>query len=334
MGIELESEKRDFFSKFPLFFMPQPLHGVSNEPLVGNGHDGGSHFNPLSGFHFGACEPTLVRSSLKKSISCDTPVISAILLLEGTCVFTLNGENATSFRIERNMFIMGQWWKQDVEMLLPQQESCSLVGFVTQDSALEEYFGRGMSSDVHSTLRRAMMKKPEGMNTISGIARPEVIMTARAILDMQREDTHDPLRFRCTVLDLFTKLLHNSAEGEAHTSILLHEQDKKSLAELKSVIEKDFRSVHSVADLCVGIGMSLSKANKAFKALYSTTISQYIQQCKMVYAYSELLHRQLNVSECAFAVGYSNVSHFITAFKKHFGMTPKAVSRLGTKESS
>nr|WP_269203853.1 AraC family transcriptional regulator [Pseudodesulfovibrio alkaliphilus] len=103
------------------------------------------------------------------------------------------------------------------------------------------------------------------------------------------------------------------------------------MAELKSAIEKDFSSVRSVADLCAGIGMSLSKANKAFKALYAISIAQYIQQCKMSYAYSVLVQRQLNVSECTFAVGYSNASHFITAFKKHFGITPKAVSRLRTK---
>jgi AraC-like DNA-binding protein len=31
----------------------------------------------------------------------------------------------------------------------------------------------------------------------------------------------------------------------------------------------------------------------------------------------------VNITQVAYAVGFSNQTHFSTAFKKHYGMTPK-----------
>ena len=36
-----------------------------------------------------------------------------------------------------------------------------------------------------------------------------------------------------------------------------------------------------------------------------------------------LTNRDVNVSEVAYAVGYSNLSHFSNSFKSHFGISPK-----------
>ena len=39
-------------------------------------------------------------------------------------------------------------------------------------------------------------------------------------------------------------------------------------------------------------------------------------------------HSQLNVTDIAAAVGYENISHFISEFKKHFGHTPTQLGRV------
>jgi len=43
----------------------------------------------------------------------------------------------------------------------------------------------------------------------------------------------------------------------------------------------------------------------------------------MEYARKLLTTRKYNISEVSFEVGYSTSSHFIAAFKKKFGATPK-----------
>jgi AraC-like DNA-binding protein len=40
----------------------------------------------------------------------------------------------------------------------------------------------------------------------------------------------------------------------------------------------------------------------------------------------------VNVSECAWDVGYNNISHFVAVFKKRFGITPGAL--LARRENS
>jgi len=43
----------------------------------------------------------------------------------------------------------------------------------------------------------------------------------------------------------------------------------------------------------------------------------------MEYARKLLTTRKYNITEVSFEVGYSTPSHFIAAFKKKFGATPK-----------
>jgi AraC-like DNA-binding protein len=327
------SRKQDVFSALPRFSLPYPSQ--TNFGPFGSGREDpageGLFFSPLPGFHFSACGPLRRDVPFRKELLCDVPVIVAILFLDGECRYAVKGKGGALFEMQRNMFLVGKWAAQEVEIGIPAQDGYSHVGFMVQDAALEEYFGRGMSAEVRGSLRAALDQGAAGTGTVAGIARPDVLVTARQILHMQQHGDREFLRCRCSVLDLFAKLFHSLAGMESRPVVFLQEQDRLRMAALKATIENDFRTISSATDICGGIDMSFSKANKVFKAIYSTTIAQYIHQCKMLYSYSALLQRDLNVSESAFAVGYSNISYFISTFKKHFGMTPKAVSRLKGK---
>lgn len=335
MHVDLALAKREVFSELLESYESYPLHERAENLHFDFGlpSGAGTIFNPLPGFLFGSCGPLELPSLIRRDFLCDLPVISAILFLEGHCCYRLRRDSEVCFELQKNMFIVGNWQDQEMEITIPRQSEYTHVGILVEESAIEAYFGRGARADLNNALGLAQSGNSFGVNTISGIASPEVITAATQVLAMQKENGLDFLRYRCAVLDLFAKLLQNTAVKDS-PAILLHEQDRKRLAEFKATIEKDFLSMGSAVDVCTDIGMSFSKANKAFKSLYSTTIAQYIQQCKMSYAYSMLLKRKFTVSECAFSVGYSNISHFISAFKKYYGMTPKTVSRLNANSPS
>ena len=67
----------------------------------------------------------------------------------------------------------------------------------------------------------------------------------------------------------------------------------------------------------------LPKLKEGFKQLYGDTVYAYLLDHKMEEARRMLEERQYNVNEVGLKLGYSTASHFIAAFKKKFGTTPK-----------
>ena len=60
------------------------------------------------------------------------------------------------------------------------------------------------------------------------------------------------------------------------------------------------------------------------KETYGKTVFKYLFEHKMELALKLLKDGENNVNEVSFKLGYSNASHFIYAFKKRFGITPRA----------
>ena len=62
---------------------------------------------------------------------------------------------------------------------------------------------------------------------------------------------------------------------------------------------------------------------EGYKFLYGSSLHQFHADYKMESAMQLLASGEMLVKEIAFHIGYQNPSHFITAFKKKFGYTPK-----------
>ena len=60
-----------------------------------------------------------------------------------------------------------------------------------------------------------------------------------------------------------------------------------------------------------------------FKQIYGDTVYGFLFDYKMDYARKLLDSGSYNVNEVGLKIGYSTGSHFIAAFKKKFGTTPK-----------
>ena len=79
----------------------------------------------------------------------------------------------------------------------------------------------------------------------------------------------------------------------------------------------------SVAVLAEGACMSESAFAHLFKRCTGTSPYQFLKQLRLEHARGLLLENH-TVSEAARRVGYSNLSHFISEFKRYFGETPRS----------
>ena len=70
------------------------------------------------------------------------------------------------------------------------------------------------------------------------------------------------------------------------------------------------------------------KLKQGFKELFATTPFAYLRNYRLEMAQNLLLENNMSVLAVASAVGYANSSHFATAFRKKFGISPKACKKL------
>ena len=71
------------------------------------------------------------------------------------------------------------------------------------------------------------------------------------------------------------------------------------------------------------IGLNLKKLKEGFKQIYGDSVFSFLFDYKMEVARKLLEAGDDNVNEVGHKVGYSTSSHFIAAFKKKYGTTPK-----------
>lgn len=71
------------------------------------------------------------------------------------------------------------------------------------------------------------------------------------------------------------------------------------------------------------VGTNEFKLKMGFKHLFGNTVFGYLNEYKMEKAREMLVTQSLAVNEVSSRIGYRNPSHFITAFRKKYGLTPK-----------
>lgn len=113
-----------------------------------------------------------------------------------------------------------------------------------------------------------------------------------------------------------------NVEGE-YCPFLVDEQNVLKIRKAKEIIIDRMAEPPSLQELANEIGLNIKKLKEGFKQIYGDTVYSFLFDYKMEHARRLLESNQFNVNEVGTKVGYSTSSHFIAAFKKKFGTTPK-----------
>ncbi|MBQ4543949.1 MAG: helix-turn-helix transcriptional regulator [Oscillospiraceae bacterium] len=84
----------------------------------------------------------------------------------------------------------------------------------------------------------------------------------------------------------------------------------------------EYHSTVTVSDLCKHFGRSPSHISHMFKQKCGISVKEYCTSLKLQDAKKLLLTTDSPVTQIAFDVGFNDVSHFISVFKKKFGVSP------------
>ena len=104
---------------------------------------------------------------------------------------------------------------------------------------------------------------------------------------------------------------------------LVDEQNVLKIRKAKDIIIARMTDPPSLQELANEVGLTLKKLKEGFKQIYGDSVYSFLFDYKMEYACKLLSTNKMNVNEVGHKIGYSTSSHFIAAFKKKYGTTPK-----------
>jgi AraC-like DNA-binding protein len=104
---------------------------------------------------------------------------------------------------------------------------------------------------------------------------------------------------------------------------LIDEENVLKIKKAKEIILANMSEPPGLQELADEIGLTLKKLKMGFKQIYGDTVYGFLFDYKMDSARKLLDSGSYNVNEVGLKIGYSTGSHFIAAFKKKFGTTPK-----------
>lgn len=176
------------------------------------------------------------------------------------------------------------------------------------------------------------------LSLLWGAAREEPLilhrpMTARQMTVVQSMfcDELDPglrrLYLEAKALELLALTLHGLAQpGSSGRSLpaSLRRADRERILQAATVLTRDLTNPPTLDALATHVGLSVYKLKAGFSTLYQTTVYGYLHRERMRRARALLVAGDQSVGEVALAVGYVNPSKFAAAFRRAFGVAPKA----------
>lgn len=119
-------------------------------------------------------------------------------------------------------------------------------------------------------------------------------------------------------------LTQTGTKDQLPKSSKLSQQDLTRLRAAKKIIGQNLDNPPSLVDLARQVGLNDYKLKFGFREVFGTTVFGYLHTKRMESAQKLLLQNQMKVTDVAYAVGYTSLPSFSKAFRKHFGVSPRA----------
>src|SRR5690606_15584573 len=144
---------------------------------------------------------------------------------------------------------------------------------------------------------------------------------------MLNYDSNSPVKklyIKGKTYELLSLYFNKNEETDIEQCPFLADEDNVlKIRKAKDIIISSMAEPPTLQELADQVGISLKKLKMGFKQIYGDSVYGFLLDYKLEYARKLLDSGSYNVNEVGLKIGYSTSSHFISAFKKKFGITPK-----------
>ncbi|AOW20265.1 helix-turn-helix domain-containing protein [Urechidicola croceus] len=157
---------------------------------------------------------------------------------------------------------------------------------------------------------------------------PSVKVILHQLFNQKINNSLKSLYIKGKVYELLSLYFNISDENNTEQCPFMANEDTVSqIKQVKNIITEQMSNPPSLEELSKMVGLNIKKLKMGFKELYGMPVFTFLYHYKMEHAKKLLSENGNNVNEVATQVGYSTSSHFIVAFKKKFGITPKQFTK-------
>ena len=114
-----------------------------------------------------------------------------------------------------------------------------------------------------------------------------------------------------------------NGNGASNCPYIIDINQEEKIKQAEKIMIDNMIDPPTIKELAKMVGTNEFRLKSDFRYVFGETIYGHLLRHRMEVARNLLDRKKMQVQEVAEKVGYANTSHFITAFKKQFGITPK-----------
>ncbi|GAA3631502.1 helix-turn-helix transcriptional regulator [Flavivirga jejuensis] len=157
-----------------------------------------------------------------------------------------------------------------------------------------------------------------------GAISPSMAIVLNQLINYNLNQSIKNLYFKGKAYELLSLYFNRSEDADVEQCpFLVDETNVIKIRKAKEIVIARMAEPPSLQELADEIGLNLKKLKEGFKQIYGDSVFSFLFDYKMEVARKLLESGDNNVNEVGHKVGYSTSSHFIAAFKKKYGTTPK-----------
>jgi AraC-like DNA-binding protein len=152
---------------------------------------------------------------------------------------------------------------------------------------------------------------------------PSMAIVLSQLFNFNLHPSMKKLYFKGKVYELLSLYFNRSEDTNVEQCPFLVDEDVVKIRKAKDIVIANMAEPPGLQELAEQVGINLKKLKMGFRQIYGDSVYSFLFDYKMEYARKLLDSGGYNVNEVGLKIGYSTASHFIAAFKKKFGTTPK-----------
>jgi AraC-like DNA-binding protein len=251
-------------------------------------------------------------------------IIHFYFCLEGSGVFAFGPHYSRPIEKQRNYFFYNP--DMDLPFQLKLAPKTRLVALSIKLESLHKLF----------TQEALPFLKPENAKTKLYDEREipaSLMVVLNQIFAVNLSENAEKLYYHGKVLEILGLYFSDKKPDTEACPFLNDQETVRKIKNAKEYLLKHMDNPPGLKELAKTAGLNEYQLKVGFKEIYGNTVFGFLLDHKMDHARVLLDTSKFQVNEVAYQIGYANPSHFIAAFKKKFGVTPKKyLMNLSRKE--
>ncbi len=253
-------------------------------------------------------EDVVIDSQVNKNI------IHFYFCLEGSGVFAFGPHYSRPIEKQHNYFFYNP--DMDLPFQLRLAPQTRIVAFSIRLESLHKLF-------THEALP---FLKPENAKTKLYDEReiPSILLVVlNQIFSVNLSESAEKLYYHGKVLEILGLYFSDKKPDTEACPFLNDQETVRKIKQAKEYLLKHMDSPPGLKELAKVAGLNEYQLKVGFKEIYGNTVFGFLLDHKLDQSRVLLDTSKYQVNEVAYRIGYANPSHFIAAFKKKYGVTPK-----------